>query len=301
MSRYLVTGASGFLGGFLLNFVTSTKGEVFSVGRNSSNQIVADLAREIPVISQNIDVVVHAAGKAHTVPSTEAEKRDFFDVNLNGTKNLCTALEKLEIKPLSFIFISTVAVYGLDTGKNIPERHVLAGKTPYALSKIEAEKFLETWCATNHIKLSILRLPLIAGQRPPGNLGAMVKGIQSGKYFNISGGTAKKSIVMAADVAKWIPVIAQHPGIYNLTDGYHPSFSELANVIAKQLNKSTPKNIPGWIAKCIALVGNLLGNKAPINTDKLQKITATLTFDDTLARKTFGWAPSKVLDGFIID
>lgn len=43
-------------------------------------------------------------------------------MNLQGTKNLCTALEQSGI-PKSFIFISTVAVYGCDSGENITEEY----------------------------------------------------------------------------------------------------------------------------------------------------------------------------------
>ena len=300
MPNYLLTGASGFLGNYIFDFLKKSGFQITTLGRAKSNNIICDLSSTVPIFTNKISTVIHAAGKAHIVPKTEAEKNDFFAVNLTGTKNLCTALEKLVVKPAHFIFISTVAVYGVDAGENINETYPLEGKTPYAESKIQCEVFLQKWCLENNIMLSILRLPLIAGSNPPGNLGAMINGIKSGKYFNIDGGGAKKSIVMAADVAKWIPIIAEHPNVYNLTDGYHPSFSELAASISKQLGKPTPKNIPGWIAKGIALVGNFLGQKAPINTDKLKKITASLTFDDNRAKIAFGWTPNKVLDEFII-
>ena len=58
---------------------------------------------------ERYDVVFHAAGKAHSIPKTEAEKQAFFDVNLQGTKNLYAALEKAGI-PTAFIFVSSVAV-----------------------------------------------------------------------------------------------------------------------------------------------------------------------------------------------
>ncbi len=296
----LLTGASGFLGRYIHTELIANENTTISIGRHLGSDIICDLATQVPVINTKLDIVVHAAGKAHIVPKTEAEKKDFFDVNLNGTINLCKGLEALAVKPHSFVFISTVAVYGVDAGENIDEEHPLNGSTPYALSKLSAEDFLKDWCSKHHVLLSILRLPLIAGANPPGNLGAMIKGIQSGRYFNINGGKAKKSIVMATDIAKWIPAIAAKGGTYNLTDGYNPSFAELSATIAKQLGKSSPKNIPGFIAWPLAMVGNVLGNKAPINTDKLQKITATLTFKDNHARNSFGWNPQPVLDAFTI-
>jgi len=300
MPHYLVTGAGGFLGKYITDFLSSAGHTVTSMGRSAPSHIVCDLATQVPAITIPVDVVIHAAGKAHTVPKTEAEKQAFFDVNLQGTINLCSALEHLATKPKSLVFISTVAVYGIEKGENIDEQYPLDGSTPYAKSKIAAELFLKEWCHKNNVVLCILRLPLIAGNNPPGNLGAMINGIKSGRYFNIAGGRAKKSVVMASDVARWIPAIAAKGGTYNLTDGQHPDFAGLAALVAKQSGKASPKNIPGWLATAMALMGNLLGNKAPINTNKLKKITDSLTFNDNHARQSFGWNPQPVLAAFII-
>jgi nucleoside-diphosphate-sugar epimerase len=128
----------------------------------------------------------------------------------------------------------------------------------------------------------------------------MINGIKKGYYFDIASGRAKKSIVLAEDVARIIPVVAKIGGTYNLTDGYHPSFHELSDYISKQLHRSKPANIPLSIAKLMAAVGNLIGNKAPINSRKLNKIISDLTFDDSKAVKAFGWNPTPVLEGFQI-
>ena len=44
-----------------------------------------------------------------------------------------------------------------------------------------------------------------------------------------------------------------------------------------------------------------MGHKAPLNTNKLKKITSDLTFDDTKAREVFGWDPTPILEGFRIN
>lgn len=245
--------------------------------------------------SDSVEFVIHAAGKAHSLPRSEKEAQLFYDVNFEGTKNLCHALQRLETLPKSFIFISTVAVYGADTGTFINESHPLNGNTPYADSKILAEQWLRHWADEHRITLGILRLPLIAGPNPPGNLGAMINGIKTGKYLSIGQANARKSMVWAEDIARIIPVLAEKGGTFNLTDGYHPTFGELEEQIAKALNKSKPVKIPHWAAKGLALAGDVVGSRFPINSDKLRKITSTLTFDDTKARKILGWNPTPVL------
>ncbi|MEA5063744.1 MAG: NAD-dependent epimerase/dehydratase family protein, partial [Petrimonas sp.] len=243
--------------------------------------------------------ILHAAGKAHVVPKTEAEKKAFFDVNYQGTVNLCKALEKSSV-PSAFIFISTVAVYGLETGEEITEEHPLNGDSPYALSKIQAEQFLMEWCKKNNVVLSILRPSLIAGPNPPGNLGAMIQGIQTGRYLSIAGGKARKSVLMVQDIAHLLPALIEKGGVYNVCDDSQPTFRELEALIAQQLNKHAPLSIPYWLAKSMALAGDLVGKGAPINSLKLSKITESLTFSNEKAKRELNWQPLNVLENFKI-
>jgi len=296
MDKVLLTGASGFLGSIIETSLVQKGMEVLSL--NSVGQLLyVNIAEKFSLKPDlRIDIVVHAAGKAHLVPKTDVEKEAFFKVNFEGTKNLCYALENLKTLPKSFIFISTVAVYGIETGVLISENHPLNGITPYAKSKILAENWLKEWAAKHKIRLSIVRLPLIVGPNPPGNLGAMVRGIKSGRYLSIGKGDARKSMVWLEDVAEIIPALSETEGVYNLTDGYHPCFKEIETIISKKLNKKNPLAISIFSAKLLGWCGDLLGSSFPLNSDKLHKITSTLTFDDSKAREKLNWSPSSVLD-----
>jgi len=297
LKKALVTGASGFLGSIISDSLARSNYQVKTLGKGFKNDFKMDLGNNDSQlgIDETFDVVIHAAGKAHMVPKTQSEKQAFYDVNFEGTKRLCSMFEASNNTPKSFIFISTVAVYGTDTGELISEDHLLNGNSPYAQSKIFAEEWLQQWSKANEVILSILRLPLVVGPNPPGNLGAMISGIRSGKYLSIGDASAKKSMVLAEDIAEIIPVLETTGGTYNLTDGYHPSFGELENVIASAMGKNPPLKIPIAIAKVIALIGNILGAQFPINTDKLKKITSGLTFDDSKARKMLGWQSHPVI------
>ena len=298
MKTLLFTGASGFLGENIFPILNKLY-RVKKLGLTAEDYYKINLAVQVPVLNESYDIVLHAAGKAHSIPKTEAEKKVFFDVNLQGTKNLCAALEKSGL-PKSFIFISTVAVYGLEFGENITEDYPLNGNTPYALSKIQAEQFLTEWCKLHSVILSIIRPSLIAGPNPPGNLGAMIQGIKTGKYLNISNRDARKSVLMVEDIANLLPLLVEKGGIYNVCDNEHPTFIELENIISSQLSKSLPFSIPFALAKILALFGDLLGNKSPINSLKLSKITKSLTFSNDKIRKELGWEPINVLSNFKI-
>ena len=299
MEKLLFTGASGFLGHCTLPIFYKTYDVVHTIGLADDDDIKFNLAKEVPPINTHYDIVLHACGKAHVVPKTEAEKKAFYDVNYQGTVNLCTALEKVGA-PKALIFISTVAVYGCEYGDLITEEHPLEGTSPYAESKIMAEKYLTEWCAKHRVKLGILRPSLLAGKNAPGNLGAMVNGINKGFYMNIAGGKVVKSILMAEDIARLVPLVAAKGGVYNVCDTRQPSFGEISMSIAKQLGKGKPLNLPYWLAWCMAKVGDLLGSNAPINTYKLEKMTKSLTFSNEKARRELGWEPMDVLENYKI-
>ena len=178
MKKLLFTGASGFLG-YNIRPILEKSYDIHTIGLTDDDDIKINMAKEVPPINTHYDVVLHAAGKAHTVPKTEAEKQVFYDVNYQGTVNLCQALEKAGI-PKALVFISTVAVYGCEYGDMITEEHPLEGASPYAESKIMAEKYLIDWCSKNGVVLGILRPSLLAGKNAPGNLGSMVEGIKKG-------------------------------------------------------------------------------------------------------------------------
>jgi GlcNAc-P-P-Und epimerase len=294
----LITGAFGFVGKEVRNNLLEHKHTVITLGIESENDLVCDLRNEISSLDF-VDIVIHIAGKAHSNPKSPSEKELFFEINFQGTKNLCDALDKIQ-KPKSFIFISTVAVYGVISGLNISEDHPLNGHSPYALSKIQAEEYLQDWCEKNNVKLGILRPSLIAGKNPPGNLGAMINGIKSGKYLRIGKSSARKSILMAEDVARLIPKLVEVGGVYNVCDNHHPSFAELEETISKQLNKKLPISIPLWVAKFLGIVGDIIGNKFPINSNKLQKIIQPLTFSIEKAKRELDWEPIDVLSNFKI-
>lgn len=298
MENLLFTGGTGFLGKNVKP-ILSQQYNITTCGITPEDEIKADLAKDVPKLDKHYDIVLHACGKAHMTPHNKYEEQAFYDVNFKGTINLCTALEQVG-PPNALIFISTVAVYGLECGQGITEDAPLNGTTPYAKSKILAEEYLTSWCNKHNVTLGIIRPSLLAGPNPPGNLGAMINGIRRGRYLTIDKGQAQKSILMVQDIAYLTPLLAAKGGVYNVCDTSHPSFHELENIIAQQVGKKTPYSIPMYIAKLLAKLGDLIGKKAPINTYKLNKIIKSLTFSNRKAREELGWEPINVLKNFKI-
>lgn len=293
--KVLLTGANGFLGFYIKKAFANES--VTTLGLTDCD-INTNMAAGISQLNQSFDLVVHAAGKAHVIPRAPEETEDFFKVNVQGTQNLLTSLEHSGKLPGTLVFISTVAVYGVETGNDINETAPMLGGTPYADSKIQAEELLREWGKQNNVNMLILRLPLLVGENPPGNLGSMIKAIRKGYYFRIGDGSARRSMVLAEDIAEFIAGSSGTNGTYNLTDGYHPSFYELEKVIALQSGKRI-HTIPAFLAKTAAIIGDILPG-FPVNSRKLSKLTQSLTFSDALARELLKWNPHKVIDKFTI-
>ena len=299
MKKLLFTGGTGFVGRNIKPLLDKTY-EVTTIGIMDADMIKANFVTDIPNLPERYDVVLHAAGKAHVYPKTEAEKKAFYDVNLTGTIHLCEALEKTGV-PNAFIFISTLSVYGGEVFGNMDseDSKPLIGDTPYADSKIKAEEYLTNWCKEHNVILGILRPSLLAGKGAPGNLGAMVNGIRTGAYLSIAGGKARKSVLMVDDIAHLVPLVAEKGGVYNVCDDHNPSFGELESSIAKQLGKRKPINIPYWMAKCLALIGDVF-SFFPLNSNRLKKIITSDTWSNEKAKRELGWRPMDVLENYKI-
>ncbi len=298
MKKLLFTGGTGFLGTNIKPILDKTY-EVTTIGITDYDMIKANLVTGVPNLPEHYDVVLHAAGKAHVYPKTQAEIKAFYDVNYQGTVNLCKALEIAGL-PKSFIFISTLDVYGITVGEGIDETYLKNPKSHYAISKLQAEEYLINWAEKNNVILSILRPSLMVGPNPPGNLKSMINGIKHGYYVNIAGGNTRKSLLMVTDIANLVLKTENIGGIYNVCDNHHPSYKELSSSISKQLGKShNPISIPYWIAWCMAKVGDWV-SALPIDSHRLEQLTQSNTYSNEKAKKELGWEPLDVLENFKI-
>lgn len=300
----LLTGASGFLGSRIYRELVQQH-TVTTLGRTpvGNRHIHCDLTQVMSVVlPDSYDIIINAAGKAHSAPYRAAERADYERVNVHGIIRLLSLLEQLPKLPKSFVHISTVLVYGRLAGHLLTEITPLDANDAYGLSKVMAEDVVRSWTKRNGVCLTILRLPLVVAGNPRGNLAAMMKAIRRGYYIRIGTGSARRSMVRADDVAAVIIRAAEVNGTFNLTDGYHPSVREVEESIARQAGKKIRLIVPLNLAKTLAYIGDginrLVGRRFPLDSIALQKLTHSLTVSDELARKQLEWNPRPVLDLF---
>lgn len=295
-NKTLITGAYGFLGAYIRRAFDQSQMPYITLGQSEYNDICIDLAKEEPELDDKpIDSVIHAAGLAHTIPKGRNAAQKFYDINLEGTEHLLFGLSPIADQLKQFVFISTVAVYGRLFGEMVNENAPLQGKSPYAQSKIHAEEQVMNWCNQYGVPGLILRLPIVAGRNAPQRIREIIQGIEQGRYLRIGEGKSRKSMILAEDVALHLMKWRGHHGIYNLTDGYHPSLFEIESYIASQLSVDLPRSMPDWQARILSGIGDLVpGFK--MHSRLYQSITSEMTFDDQKARKELDWTPRRVID-----
>jgi nucleoside-diphosphate-sugar epimerase len=294
----LLSGYSGFLGRNIYRNLSNYH-TLFKIGRSKESDFLFDFKNlENIKFNNNFDLVIHCAGTSSNKNVNITTSDIYLNFNVYGTINFLKLLEINNKLPKYFIFISSVSVYGLEKGVMISESNPLLANDSYGLSKIYAEKIITEWCTKHNIICTILRLPLLVGIDPPGSIGDMINGIKKGLYFNIYNNFAKKSVLHVDDVCNALINVSNYGGIYNLTDGYNPSIYEISRLISRQLGKNKPLILPYFFVKIFAIFGDII--KLPINTNKLNKLVNTLTFDDSKAKKVFGWNPSPIINKFKI-
>ena len=174
-ARYtLVTGGSGFIGKSFLHYISNTHKNIINISRYKNNlesTITCDLSKEIPDLSRfSIGEVYHFAGLAHIIDNDLATYEDYYNANVVCTLNLLKSLEKNNYKELKILFLSSVSVYGLNVGHDIPETHPSIADDFYGKTKSIAENHIIKYCIKNSFKYTIVRPPLVVGGSPKGNL-----------------------------------------------------------------------------------------------------------------------------------
>lgn len=301
--KCLLTGGAGFLGRMLAAGLRESGAEVLVADLREPAGFAwqrADITRPETLhwAGPRFELVVHAAGLAHFTPRTSADRRRFFEVNADGTRNLLASLGGPQ-RPARAVLVSTVAVYGREEGERLDEDTPLAAADPYGASKRLAEGIFRAWAQESGVGWTILRLPLVYGKDPPGNLGAMAAALRAGRYVGVGRGQARRSLVWGVDVGRVLLAAARAGGIFHLTDGRHPTFREIEEAMAEALGRAAPARLPASAAWMLAAAGSALaklGLRPPYDLDRFRKMTRTLTFNDARARAAFGWNPLPVTE-----
>lgn len=284
--KILITGATGFIGGFIVDKALQQGMDVWAAVRKSSsrkyltderiNFIELDLSDKERLKKQlkdiDFDYVVHAAGVTKCL-----HKEDFFKVNTLGTKNLINAIRDLNMPIEKFVYVSSLSVLGPVredrpymeiTDKDMPQPN-----TAYGKSKLESERYLESLDGFPYI---ILRPTGVYGPREKDYF-MMAKSIKGHMDFAVGYKPQDITFVYVEDVVQAIflaigsELIAKK---YFLSDGKVYSSRTFSDLIRRELGNKWLIRIkaPIWVLRIVTILGEyagqLTGSISALNNDK---------------------------------
>lgn len=281
IKNILIFGSNGFIGNNIFQKLKKNF-KVDTISRKNAT-FCFDLSKEKIELKKEYDLVIHCAGIAHG----KLNSKNFNDC-ISLTENFLNSFSKT---PKILLFLSSVSVYGLKEGSLISENNQIKPIDLNGKAKAISEKIILNWTQANSVQCTILRLPLVVGKNSPGNFSSMVNAIKKKYFFTINNGLAKKSMVCVECISNNIINLSSSEGIFNITDAYHPSFFEIINEIKLALKINY--NSLNFNLFFIEIFSLILPKKIK---SKLEKLSYTLTFDDSKARKNLMWKSKKVLN-----
>lgn len=301
----LIIGGSGFVGSFLMKEINSE--HIYNLDKNPSpffnkKTTIGDIRNvsEIKITSDISSVVLLAAEHRDDVSPSSL----YYDVNVQGTKNVLDKMDEVGIKHL--IFTSSVAIYGLDK-VNPNETHPQDPFNHYGKSKWQAEQFIKEWYEKDpkDKSVTIIRPTVIFGERNRGNVYNLLKQISSGRFLMVGKGQNKKSMAYVGNVVAFIKdrLNKAEPGyqIFNYADKPDFNMNELVSTIEDRMNLSIPKRkIPYWLGLlgggCFDLLSVVIRKKLSVSAVRVKKFCATTQFDAAKAHSSFE-APYSLKEG----
>ena len=314
--KVLITGASGFIGRFLVEEALRRGYEVWAGVRATSSlkHLPEEKIRRIDLeyhdsealsiqFAEHVrqygawDYVLHNAGL------TKATRQsDFFMVNAEYTKRLLDALSQPDCRPQKFLLMSSLSTYGGGNKKTLAPIHLDDPQKPdtiYGKSKLLAEEYV---CKQTFFPYVVLRPTGVYG---PGDkdYGMKIDSIRSG--FDFAAGIKPQYItfIYVKDLAKVAFQSLENETIHNrayfVADGDVYTDTQFACLIQDILHKKYVfrVRIPLWLVYIVCLcsewIGSLSGKPQTLNTDKYKILkTRNWICDTEPLRRELGFVPA---------
>lgn len=236
---------------------------------------------------RGVDAVFHLAAAQHEV---NAPDQHFWEVNVEGTRNLLEAAAKVE----SFVHGSTIGVYGAAEGQ-IDEDTPLRPDNIYGVTKAEGEKLALSYAPT--VPLTVIRIAEVYG---PGDrrLLKLFRGINKGSFLMIGPGDNRHQPIYVDDLVEGLRLARAHPqaiGQVFVLAGPEPvTTTQMVEAIMEAVGKRRPVfRAPMWpfLAAAVVLEGTLrpLGIQPPLHRRRMDFFKKSLWFSTDRARACLGF------------
>lgn len=298
ISRVLVTGATGFLGGALTRKINRDERLLVTSGVRCEKReldgeqlVIGDLASSFDIseyLSQQ-NVVIHTASLAHNKANSTSS--DFESINTQGTLRLASQAAEAGVK--RFIFISSIGVNGNITSRPFSELDIPNPSEPYAESKWRAEQGLWEIQESTGMEIVIIRPPLVYGPNAPGNFATLIRWVDKGIPLPLGSVNNKRSYIAIDNLINFIITCIDHPLAANETflvaDGEDLSTSDLLRKVASAMGR--PAHLLPMPEKLLSLGALILGKQ-----DMARSLLGSLQIDISKAKQILSWQPSVSVD-----
>jgi nucleoside-diphosphate-sugar epimerase len=315
MKNILFTGATGFIGSYLLPILSQQKLQITAAVRKNLSQSLSGSIRIVKVGNidektnwqealEGIDIVIHLAARAHiineTIPNPEAE---FIKVNTQGTANLIQQSIQAGVK--HFIFISSIGAMTTQSDRILTENSPCHPDSPYGRSKLQAEQALINLAKDTNMTWTILRPTLVYGPGNPGNMERLMKLIKRGLPLPFGAIKNRRSFVFVGNLVAAIITCLDHPNaanqIFLISDNQDVSTPQLIRLIAQQIQQPCQLlPVPTTLLRFLGYLGDrvesITGKNLPFNTYSIDRLLGSLTVDSSHIQKTLDWQPPFTLE-----
>ncbi|MBF8004357.1 NAD-dependent epimerase/dehydratase family protein [Pseudomonas brenneri] len=299
MKKILITGASGFVGRSLaarfllepsLDVVLAIRKSVEATSDRATVVSVGDINGDTQWAHalQGVDIVVHAAARAHVLSESSANPSvEFRKTNVDGT--LALARQAAEAGVKRFVFISSIGVNGAETREHsFTESSIVAPQAEYAFSKLEGENGLKKLLADYSMELVIIRPPLVYSACAPGNFKRLVKLVSARVPLPFLCVKNKRSLIALENLVDFIFVCSAHPKAANelflISDGEDVSTADIVKRLGEGMgHKVRLFYVPRWIA---VLGFTMIGRRSIYS-----QLYGSLVVDSSKAFDLLGWRP----------
>jgi nucleoside-diphosphate-sugar epimerase len=293
LSRILVTGADGFVGKALVDFLRNTGESVVAVTRGAE-PIPGVRVLKVPDIRtavwdgvlQGVDCVIHLAARAHVLREHNPDPLgEFRAVNVRPTIDLFRASQAAHVE--RFIFVSSIGVNGNFTSAGaFTETDTPRPAEPYAVSKWEAEQSLRGHLRPHATRLIVVRPSLIYGAYAKGNFLRLLRLIDAGWPLPFGALGAKRTFLGLTSfcdlLKKCASIHVEREQLFVAGDDRPVSTSELVGAMAAAMHiRSRQPRVP---VKLLSILARALNRRAEF--DRLSK---PLEVDASRARTSLGW------------
>ena len=262
---------------------------------------IADV-REIESLRNSVsgEILVHLAA-VHR--DDVRDKSEYYNTNVNGTKNVAKICTDLGIKKI--IFTSTVAVYGF-AEPGTGEEGKINTFNEYGRSKYLAEELLRNWHNTTGSSLTIVRPTAIFGEGNRGNIFNLFNQIASNRFLMIGDGKNKKSIAYITNVIAFLEECISSDesyGLYNYVDTPDIDMNSLIKSVRYTLKNEDNIGIrlPYWLGILLGYLADsfsyISGRNSSLSSIRIKKFCSSSAFSSAKSELNNFRAPFSLDDG----